>query len=47
MQNWIEIDEEYESDIQLRKDLLREKKDIVIRSTPEVLMKNARFVIRT
>lgn len=36
MQNWIEIDEEYEADIALRRKLVAEQRDIVIQSTPEV-----------
>lgn len=35
-QNWIEIDEEYEGDIELRRKLLAEQRDIVLQSTPEV-----------
>lgn len=38
MQNWIEIDEEYEADIALRRKLVAEQRDIVIQSTPEVLL---------
>ncbi len=37
VQNWIEIDEEYEADIELRRKLVAEQRDIVIQSTPEVL----------
>jgi len=36
LQNWIEIDEEYEDDIALRRQLLAEQRDVVIRSLPEV-----------
>lgn len=37
LQDWIEIDEEYESDIALRRKLISEKKEVVVQSTPEVL----------
>lgn len=37
MQEWIEIDEEYEADIELRRKLLAEEKDLVIQSLPEVM----------
>lgn len=36
VQNWIEIDEEYEADIALRRKLLQDQRDIVVQSTPEV-----------
>ena len=37
LQNWIEIDEEYDSDIEERRRLLAEQRDVVIRSLPEVI----------
>ena len=33
--NWIEIDAEYEADIELRRKLLAEQRDIVIQTTPQ------------
>ena len=36
VQNWIEIDEEYETDIEMRRELLAKQKNIVIATTPEV-----------
>ena len=45
VQNWIEIDEEYEDDIELRRKLLAEQRDIVLQSTPEVIL--AALVRRT
>ena len=35
-QNWIEIDEDYEEEMALRQELIRERRDIVIASQPEV-----------
>ena len=36
VQNWIEIDEEYETDIEMRRELLAKQKHIVLATTPEV-----------
>ena len=34
--DWIEIDEHYEEEMALRRELVQEKRDIVIHSTPGV-----------
>lgn len=36
LQNWIEIDEEYEADMEMRRKIMAEKRDIVLHSTPLV-----------